>query len=478
MRNIIRKGIALLLLAGAGAWAVPAAAQDIRITRGADKTYAEQYMAKIEFVSDCDKLEFSENTGVTMSAPQKINGKYVYSATLDVADGGSLSFMVWRRGSVDKKQLDVSLEENMWASFNVEVTELPLKIESIEVTAPHMTHATAQMALVSVVSNNDGLHLELLKDGAKATNAKMDNVLQKQDGSFEYLFHVDLNGVPATASYSMNLSVGDNPEVKAFAIGTLAQKDGMELTVSVKQEASCFQHSESLAENAFINGLYRDAYFAYKDALECKDKQDEAVIKKKMRNSAILANAKKRVMEHVEKAETFRQSGQMDSCMFYYQDANQYAAAILKMNSNDSYCTKLRRDFSRIRQDLPRVVSGKVVDRAKLDLNKKNLPMANVYVVLCKYAIKDKKVMKVQVYEPDMGKIVDTKTLAKTDADGRFEVFVPWNTDYAFYGLHFVADESEVGITGLKSARYIPTNADIQQGVVVYFVPSRSINRN
>lgn len=31
--------------------------------------------------------------------------------------------------------------------------------------------------------------------------------------------------------------------------------------------------------------------------------------------------------------------------MFYYQDANQYAAAILKMNSNDSYCTKLRRDF-------------------------------------------------------------------------------------------------------------------------------------
>lgn len=173
MRNVIRKGIALLLLAGAGAWAVPAAAQDIRITRGADKTYAEQYMAKIEFVSDCDKLEFSENTGVTMSAPQKINGKYVYSATLDVADGGSLSFMVWRRGSVDKKQLDVSLEENMWASFNVEVTELPLKIESIEVTAPHMTHATAQMALVSVVSNNEGLHLELLKDGAKATNAKI-----------------------------------------------------------------------------------------------------------------------------------------------------------------------------------------------------------------------------------------------------------------------------------------------------------------
>lgn len=64
--------------------------------------------------------------------------------------------------------------------------------------------------------------------------------------------------------------------------------------------------------------------------MECKDKQDEGVIKKKMKNSAILSNAKERVMSHVEKAENFRQNGQMDSCMFYYQDANQYAAAILK----------------------------------------------------------------------------------------------------------------------------------------------------
>ena len=63
--------------------------------------------------------------------------------------------MIWKRGSVDKKQLDVSLEENMWASFNVEVVELPLKIESVEVTAPHMTHATPQMALISVVSNSE-----------------------------------------------------------------------------------------------------------------------------------------------------------------------------------------------------------------------------------------------------------------------------------------------------------------------------------
>lgn len=148
----------------------------------------------------------------------------------------------------------------MWASFNVEVVELPLKIESVEVTAPHMTHATPQMALISVVSNSEELHLELLRDGSKAGNATLDNVVGKKDGSFEYLYHVNLADVPASANYTLNLSVSDNPEMKAFQIGTLAQKDGVELAVSVKQEASCFQHSESLAENAFINGLYRDAY--------------------------------------------------------------------------------------------------------------------------------------------------------------------------------------------------------------------------
>lgn len=478
MRGVVEYRIYILAFVCLCLCSLSAKAQDIRITRTADKSYPDQYMAKIEFISACDKLEFSENTGVEVSSPKMLNGKYVYSAVLDVADGGSLSFMIWKRGSVDKKQLDVSLEENMWASFNVEVVELPLKIESVEVTAPHMTHATPQMALISVVSNSEELHLELLRDGSKAGNAKLDNVAGKKDGSFEYLYHVNLADVPASANYTLNLSVSDNPEMKAFQIGTLAQKDGVELAVSVKQEASCFQHSESLAENAFINGLYRDAYFAYKDALECKDKQDEGIIKKKMKNSAILSNAKERVMNHVEKAENFRQNGQMDSCMFYYQDANQYAAAILKMNSNDSYCTKLRRDFSRIRKELPRVVSGKVVDRAKMDLNKKNPPLANVYVVLCKYEVKYKKIDGVSVAEPDLKQLLETKTLVKTDASGHFEVFVPRDTSGGVYVLHFVADDKEIGISSIDAVSYRPTDADIQKGVVVRFISSRKINAN
>lgn len=48
-----------------------------------------------------------------------------------------------------------------------------------------------------------------------------------------------------------------------------------------------------------------------------------------------------------------------------------------------------------------------------MDLNKKNPPLANVYVVLCKYGVKYKKIDGVSVAEPDLKQLLETKTLVK-----------------------------------------------------------------
>lgn len=465
-------GVVLALLFSA----ISLSAQDIRITRQADRPFEEASMAKLEFVSNSDKLEFNENTGVEMSRSEMRNGKYVYSAVVDVADGGGLNFQIWQRGSVDKKELEVVLDERTWVTFDIEVTELPLVIQNIEITSPHMAHAQAETALVSVLCNEESLQVEVYAGQEKASNVTSDAPVAKGDGSFEFLQTVKLSGVSPDVEYVLHLSVGNSPEVKAFSIGQLAQKDGVEVAVSVVQESSCFRHNMSIAENYFINGLYREAYFAYKDALECEDKEEEEDIQKKIKNALILANAKTRVMEHIEKADGFRGEGRMDSCMSYYQDAYKYAAAILKMNANDSYCIRFNRDYASLRKELPRVVSGTVVDQGKIGLDKKNLPLANVHVVMYEHEVEMEKIKGVMVPQP--GDVIRMETLAKTDATGRFEVFVPRNTSDRIYVLYFVFDESETGLKRVPEIKYIPNDKDIQRGLVVRFIAKNGINRN
>ena len=113
-----------------------------------------------------------------------------------------------------------------------------------------------------------------------------------------------------------------------------------------------------------------------------------------------------------------------------------------------------------------------------MDLNKKNPPLANVYVVLCKYGVKYKKIDGVSVAEPNLKQLLETKTLVKTDASGHFEAFVPRDTNTGVYVLHFVADDKEVGIASVDAVSYRPTVADIQKGVVVRFISSKKINAN
>ena len=61
--DFMHVGVVLALLFSA----ISLSAQDIRITRQADRPFEEVSMAKLEFVSNSDKLEFNENTGVEMS---------------------------------------------------------------------------------------------------------------------------------------------------------------------------------------------------------------------------------------------------------------------------------------------------------------------------------------------------------------------------------------------------------------------------
>ena len=74
MRSIMKYRAYVLAFICLCLCSLSAKAQDIRITRAADKSYPDQYMAKIEFISACDKLEFSENTGVDVSSPNMLNG--------------------------------------------------------------------------------------------------------------------------------------------------------------------------------------------------------------------------------------------------------------------------------------------------------------------------------------------------------------------------------------------------------------------
>lgn len=450
-------------------------AQDIRITRRPDRTYPDQYMAKLEFVSNSDKLEFFENTGEMMSAPVKKGGKFVYEAIIDVADGGSRSFQIWQKGSVEKTELNLELMEQTWVSFEIEVTELPLVIQNVKTTASHVPHAQAAKALVSVICNHAALDVQILANGVLAENAVLDAPQPKPDGSYEYLATVDLSSLTAQgASYSLKLMVGSSEPV-IYEIGNLAQKDGVEVAVVVVQESSCFQHNMGVAENAYVNGLYRDAYFAYKDALECDDVETPQIVKKKMKNSAILQNAKEKVMKDVEKAENYRKEHRLDSCMVYYQEAHKFSTAILKMNPNDSYCMRFNRDFPKLAEGLPRMVSGKVVDAARLDMNMQSMPLANVYVVLYKHEKERKKVKGIVVDEP--GKVVDQQTLCKTDASGRFNVMVPRDDSMYMYMLYFVFDKEETGLSNVPDISYRPTDADVQRNVIVRFI-SKRINRN
>ena len=55
MRSVVEYRIYILAFVCLCLCSLSAMAQDIRITRTADKSYPDQYMAKIEFISACDR---------------------------------------------------------------------------------------------------------------------------------------------------------------------------------------------------------------------------------------------------------------------------------------------------------------------------------------------------------------------------------------------------------------------------------------
>lgn len=184
----------------------------------------------------------------------------------------------------------------------------------------------------------------------------------------------------------------------------------------------------------------------------------------------LLAAAFLKAKSSYEKASGFESEGQQDSCMFYHQEAYKYRNFILKRNPSDPYCLEYNRLYEKFKDNAPRVVSGRVVDNARMDANNRNLPIEGVYIVQSVHRRDTKEINKVSV--PWYGNEIDEsrrELLGKTDADGNFTVHVKRNTRNEIYVLNFTANENFTD----KSYKfiYMPKDADVEKNLNIKISP-------
>lgn len=459
---------------------IQAYGQEINITPPADMTKTfdgGEYTARIDFISKTPDLHIEENNGTPGTPPeQRTDGQYVYTFICDVADTNKFGFLISLQGGVSSKNLTVVINEKEFREYIIETEELPASIGEIKIDNTQVVIPKENTAMAIITSLYPKLIIQSVT-GEKAEGP----VYNDGKKLFTYTVTFDMS-TPSSKEMkrSLELSV-DNKNFTEQELGVLSPKQGVDLSVIVIQE-SCYRGSISQTRNCFLNGAYKEAWEIYKKILEtdeCADKpQNTSEDKEKMKEMQLLAAAFIRSKQYYEKAVAFEAEDRQDSCMYYHKEAYKYRNFILKSNPSDPYCLEHNRIFERYKDNAPRIVSGQVVNNARMDKDGKNLPIEGVFVILSVHEKDTKKVNSVSI--PWYGNEISTdrrKNVGQSDTSGHFKVSVPRNSSKEVYVLNFTADENFSD----KSYKfiYMPKDVDLERNLFIKISPTslNSYNR-
>jgi len=434
------------------------------------EAHAGAFRAQVDIISESPNLIIEENGGETVQPPQqRSDGKYVYTCVCDVNDTNKFGFNIAVQGGATKRTLLVYIEENQLLEYEVDVEEIPVSFGGINVVNDRIVVPIENTAKVFITSNYNNLQVQ------SDTGEKTEGPVLNETNTFEYTIIYDLS-TSESREMERSLTFTAGKASQQFNLGALQPKSGREIAVIVLSEA-CYIHNKNYIQECFLNGLYREAYETYRKLLEedlCPDKPaDTASDEKEMALMKRLAAAHIMSNQHFIKAEKFEEQNRLDSAMYYHGEAHKYRNLILKSNSADPYCLEYNKRYDFFKAGVPRIVSGRTVDNARMNAQGENIPINGAYVILTEHKRDSKKVNGIQV--PAAGRETDVPQLiGQSDANGNFSVSVPRNTKDTVYQLNFTADEESMGKKSY-GYKYLPKDADVETNVIVKLTP-KSLN--
>lgn len=428
------------------------------------------FKAQIDFISESANLIISENGGETIQAPKERSGKYVYTCICDVNDTNKFGFIVGVQGGAVKENALVYIEEGQLLEYEVKVIELPVTIEDIKSINDRMVVPIENTAKIFVTSNYNNLVIE------SNTGEIVEGPVTNESNTFGYTVTFNLS-TPESKEQSRSLIFKAGKEIQEYDLGVLQPKSGKEIAVIVVNEG-CYISNMNHITQCFRQGLYYEAYTTYKELLGgdiCPNMDSPtAEDNKELEKMKRLAAAHQLSDKYFNMAEKFVSASRWDSAMYYHGEALKYRNLILKSNSSDPYCLEYNKRYDFFKASVPRIVSGRIVDNAKMNSRGENLPLAGVYIVLTEHKRSSKKVNGIEV--PSAGKeIGEPQLMGESDSTGNFTVYIPRNTKDTVYQLNFTADKESMGKKSY-GFEYVPKDVDKEDKLVIRINP-KNVNK-
>jgi hypothetical protein len=436
------------------------------------KTFPGQpAQARIDFISKSSGLKFDENNGEVVQPPQKRDDSlYVYTCICDLNDKDKLGFNISLPGMLTPQFLIVYIEEGQLLEYNVLVRNI-----RVRVTNEFAVVREENTSVVKLTSTSNRLTVE------SPTAANVAGPVLNDNRTYDYKVYFDLS-TPENRGKEHLLKIfsGNDNAPYEHALGQLSPSQGVEIAVIVIGR-NCYDDQITLAQQHFLNGAYREAHDLYRKLVEtddCSSKPaDLSNEQEKITQMRRLTNAFTLAHNYYDQALAFHENGRFDSCMYYQAEAYKYRNLILQHNPADPYCLEYNRKYHEFVKSSGRIVSGKILDNTRMDMQDNNLPVPNAYIVLCTHENKPKNISGVKVPGPGREK-EPRKRLGQTSADGNFKVSVPRNTEESIYTLIFVVSKEDYG-TASDDFRYVPTDNDVISDLIIKINPKglNSINK-
>ena len=411
--------------------------------------------AFVDFISTA-KLRIRENAGTKINDLGAVDGKNHYRAECYVPDGDKQVFFISAEGGTETK-LTVYLEPKDYHQYEVNVS----KIASIE--------WEQDKRIVVPKENTAGVYISCKSDQliikCETGTVALTPELKNDWYVYETLFDLSSQEQKDT-EHVISLSVGGNVFLP-YTIGQLGVKEGRSFIVLIME--SCYEQNINHANESFRKGIYTESYSAYQKAFECGDKPAETTTDEtKMKNMLVLAKASEQARKLFDDAEKMKAQSQWKECLELYQEAYKIRLGILKMNPTDEYCLQYQKIYEDLKQNLPRRISGKVVNNIRMDVNGNNFPIPDLYIIAKVY----KKLKNDGSFDDEVkdGNI----SLGQTDAKGEFQIFLPKDAPGLYHSIVFCEDKYFKGKK--NQVEYKPTTADIQDGLIIRITP-QNINR-
>ena len=424
-------------------------------------SYPSTENACIEFISNAE-LNINENSGYDPEfAGTTPEGKRLYRAICYVPDGDKKVFNISVPGGIEISVGPYLRPGEKWV-YEVVASS----IASIQPESKLGVKPVENMASVIISCKKE---LKIRSKTGKVDQTKSDNDLYVTEIVFDLS-----NPDTRTIEHVIELAGEDGVYVD-YNVGVLSVKEAKFIMVLMMEDVSCYKRMIDRAVKAFGDGLYDEANKAYGEAKNCNDLPSGVTLDTEIRNMVVLKRALDTTRILYNQAEKLRLQEDWANSLENYQEAQKFRIGILRMNPNDSYCLQYEKIYAELKNNFPRIISGKVVDNTMMDANKQNTPIPGVFVLCKAYQSvsigKDGKM----AFKDEIPNSV--KSLGKTDEKGEFKVYLPRNSsdEKVFWQLLFTEDDYFKKNT--KSLEVYPNDADIQKDLVIRITPTRINNR-